>query len=214
MDYNEDQIGRKVASMLLEIEAIKFNIKKPFKWSSGWNSPIYCDNRLSLSHPQIRSYIKMKLTEAVRFHFKEAEAIAGVATAGIPQGTLIADQLDLPFSYVRSKTKEHGMENLIEGKVGKKQKIVVFEDLVSTGKSSLQAVDALLAAKAEVIGMVAIFTYGFPIAQKKFEEKKVKLVTLSNYKYLLEEAREKGKVTDQDLVALKAWKVDPEGWTS
>ena len=159
-----------VAHKLLEIGAIKINYKKPFTWSSGWKSPVYCDNRLALSYPDVRTYIKNCLTQAVKDNFKDVEAIAGVATAGIPQGALIADALDLPYSYVRPKPKEHGMGNLIEGRIEKNQKVVLIEDLISTGGSSLKAAEALKDAGAKVLGMVAIFTYGFDTAAQNFEK--------------------------------------------
>jgi orotate phosphoribosyltransferase len=161
MELFDKKTASEVASKLLQIQAIRLQPEKPFTWASGWKSPIYCDNRLSLSYPEIRTYIKKNLVKAIQVHFQEVEAIAGVATAGIPQGALIADQMDLPFIYVRSKAKGHGMENMIEGKVIPGQKVVVIEDLVSTGGSSLKAVQDLKNAGFEVLGMVAIFTYGF-----------------------------------------------------
>ena len=163
-------ISQEVATQLLEIKAIKLRPKKPFDWSSGWKSPIYCDNRLSLSYPTIRNFIKNQLTEITKKKFPDVECIAGVATAGIPQGALLADSLDLPFVYVRSKPKGHGLENMIEGKVTKRQKVVIMEDLVSTGGSSLKAAEALQAAGFNILGMVAIFTYGLEIAQENFKK--------------------------------------------
>lgn len=177
-----------VARRLLEIKAIKLQPQQPFTWASGWESPIYCDNRLALSYPQVRSMIKEKLVEVARSKFNGIEAIAGVATAGIPQGALLADALDLPFLYVRSKAKGHGMENMIEGKVTEGQKVLVVEDLVSTGGSSLKAVQDLRNAGFEVIGMAAIFTYGFEVARENFEKANVKLVCLSDYEALLPQA--------------------------
>lgn len=209
---NSEETGKRIAATLLEIGAIKLNLKKPFQWSSGWFSPIYCDNRLSLSHPKERTFIKEELSSLASSQFPDVEAIAGVATAGIPQGALVADHLNLPFVYVRSKPKGHGMENLIEGKVTEGQKIVVVEDLISTGGSSLKAVEALRKARFEVVGLVAIFTYGFPIAEKNFEEADVKYSCLSNYNYLLEQALAIGTVNEDQLVSLKAWRVDPENW--
>jgi len=202
----------KIASLLLEIEAIKINTKSPFKWSSGWNSPIYCDNRLSLSYPEIRDYIKEKLTGEISKNFSGVQAIAGVATAGIPQGALVADNLKLPFIYVRSKPKGHGMENLIEGKITKGQKVVILEDLVSTGGSSLKAAEALRSVGVEILGMIAIFTYGFNLAEKNFKNANIKLVTLSDYPTLLEQALVHNFIKQEDLVSLKAWGVDPENW--
>jgi orotate phosphoribosyltransferase len=206
-------IAQKVAESLLAIEAIKLNHEHPFTWSSGWKSPIYCDNRLALSFPDIRSFIKEQLAEAIKGHYADAEAIAGVATAGIPQGALVADYLGLPFLYVRSKPKGHGMENMIEGKVGKGQKVVVVEDLVSTGGSSLAAVNALRSAGAEVLGMVAIFTYGFPVADQNFEEAGVPLVVLSDYSALLQHAQQKGTIKEEQLPILNAWRNNPQDWT-
>ncbi len=203
---------KKIASLLLDIEAIKINTKSPFKWSSGWNSPIYCDNRLSLSYPETRDYIKEKLAEEISNNFSEVEAIAGVATAGIPQGSLVADKLNLPFIYVRSKPKGHGMENLIEGKITKGQKVVILEDLVSTGGSSLKAAKALISAGFEILGMIAIFTYGFNLAEKNFKNAGIKLITLSDYPTLLEEALVQDYIKEDDLVSLKSWGVDPENW--
>jgi orotate phosphoribosyltransferase len=208
----QEKTAGTTAEMLLQIEAIKLNTQKPFTWSSGWKSPIYCDNRLSLSYPDIRTAIKNSLTEAVRQHFPACEGIAGVATAGIPQGALIADQMNLPFLYVRSSPKSHGMENLIEGKVSPKQKVVVVEDLVSTGGSSLKVVDALRQGGAEVLGMVSIFNYGFQTATENFDKQNVTLVSLSDYHHLLQRALEKKYITQEQVTSLKAWRVDPGNW--
>ncbi len=205
-------VANQVAAYLLEIEAIKLSVKKPFTWASGWQSPIYCDNRLSLSYPKIRTYIKEQLAESIKTHFKDVEAIAGVATAGIPQGALVAEALDLPFIYIRSKPKGHGMTNMIEGKVVKKQKTVLVEDLISTGGSSLKAADALKEAKVKVLGMASIFTYGFDISKTNFKEAKVDVITLSNYAAMLEEAVALNYISEKDLVSLKAWRVDPANW--
>lgn len=202
----------KVASALLEIEAIKLRPDQPFKWASGWNSPIYCDNRLSLSFPSTRTLVKEGLISLIRTHFKGAEAIAGVATAGVPQGAILADALNLPFVYVRPKPKDHGMENLIEGKVVKGQKVVVVEDLISTGGSSLKAVEALRDSGFEVLGMVAIFTYGFNTAKDNFEKAKVTLHTLSDYEALVNEAVSKGVIKKEELESLKDWRKDPASW--
>ncbi|MGF1636464.1 MAG: orotate phosphoribosyltransferase [Cyclobacteriaceae bacterium] len=206
--------AKKVASMLLEIGAIKLNPAKPFIWASGWQSPIYCDNRLSLSYPQVRSGIKEDLASLIYEKFENAEAIAGVATAGIPQGALVADKMNLPFIYVRSKPKGHGLENLIEGKTTPGQKVVVIEDLVSTGGSSIQAATALRKAGFEVLGMVAIFTYGFPIATTNFEAADLPLYTLSDYSVMLEQAVNSGYVKQEDLELLNSWRENPSVWTS
>jgi orotate phosphoribosyltransferase len=208
----QEQTAGPVAEMLLRIEAIKLNIEKPFTWSSGWKSPIYCDNRLSLSFPEVRQKVKEGLADAIKSNFPEAESVAGVATAGIPQGALVSEALNLPFLYVRPKPKDHGMENLIEGKVTRGQKVVVVEDLVSTGGSSLKAVQALRDAGFRVLGMVCIFNYGFDTATKNFEDAKVPLITLSDYSQLINVALQKKYITDHQLISLKAWRVDPAGW--
>lgn len=208
----QEETASKIAEMLLRIQAIKLNTNKPFTWSSGWKSPIYCDNRLSLSYPDIRQAIKTGMVEAIRENFFTAEAIAGVATAGIAQGALVADELDLPFLYVRSKPKGHGMENLIEGKITRNQKIVVIEDLVSTGGSSLQAVQALRAAGFKVLGMVSIFTYGLDLATKNFYDADVSLITLSDYGHLLNQALMEKYINEEQVISLKAWRVDPANW--
>ncbi len=205
-------VANQVASYLLEIEAIKLSVKNPFSWASGWQSPIYCDNRLSLSYPKIRTYIKEQLAINIKASFPDVEAIAGVATAGIPQGALVAEALDLPFIYIRSKPKGHGMTNMIEGKVVKNQKTVLVEDLISTGGSSLKAADALREAKVKVLGMASIFTYGFDIAKNNFKEAKVDVITLSNYAAMLEEAVANNYISEKDLISLKAWRVDPAQW--
>lgn len=204
--------ARKVASILLETKAVKLSPGEPFKWSSGWKSPIYCDNRITLSDVESRTFIKEALSKLIQDNFSEAEGIAGVATAGIAQGALVADYLGLPFAYVRPKPKEHGMGNQIEGRIETGQKVVVLEDLISTGGSSLKAVDALRAAGVEVIGMVAIFTYGFKLADDNFEEYKVELKTLSNYKFLIDEALEQKYVAQSDIESLKEWRQNPEKW--
>ncbi len=201
-----------VAEMLLKIEAIKLNTYKPFTWSSGWKSPIYCDNRISLSFPAVRESIKTALVNVIRQNFQEVEGIAGVATAGIAQGALVADVLSLPFLYVRPKPKDHGMENLIEGKITKGQKVVVVEDLVSTGGSSLKAVAALRDAGFKVLGMVSIFNYGFDVATRNFSEADVSLVSLSDFNHLLTEALNKKFISDEEITSLKAWRVDPANW--
>lgn len=203
-----------IAAKLLEIGAIKLSTDKPFTWSSGWKSPIYCDNRLSLSYPAIRSMIKHELSQLVQSEFMTAEAIAGVATAGIPQGALVADVLNLPFVYVRPKPKDHGMENLIEGKIVKGQKVVLVEDLVSTGGSSLKAAKALKDAGFKVLGMVAIFTYGFDAAVKNFTDADIPLICLSDYTHLIHEAAKSGTLTEQQLISLKSWRYDPANWNA
>ena len=204
--------SHKIASYLLSTKAVKLSPEQPFKWSSGWNSPIYCDNRVTLSYPEARTFIKKSLAKAIKKHFPDAELIAGVATAGIPQGALVAEALGLPFAYVRPKPKEHGMGNQIEGRIEKGQKVVVIEDLISTGGSSLKAVDALREAGIEVVGMVAIFTYGFKIADKNFAEKDVPLITLSNYNALIDEAIKQNYISAESILSLKKWRRKPDTW--
>lgn len=201
-----------VASRLLQIGAIKLNYKQPFTWSSGWKSPIYCDNRLALSYPEIRSYIKENLARVIQLHFPKAEYIAGVATAGIPQGALVSDQLGLPFVYVRPKPKEHGMGNLIEGKVEKGARVVLVEDLISTGGSSLKAAQAVQEAGCKVIGMVAIFTYGFETSEKNFSDADIPLVCLSDFAHLLEQAVKQKYLDETELIYVKSWRLDPSNW--
>jgi orotate phosphoribosyltransferase len=208
----EGKTAEQVASMLLQIEAIKLSTQKPFTWASGWKSPIYCDNRLALSYPEIRSAIKAGLIHAIKENYAAVEAIAGVATAGIAQGALVADALNLPFAYVRPKPKDHGMENLIEGRIMKGQKVVVIEDLISTGGSSLKAVQALRDAGAVVLGMVSIFTYGFDVAMNNFYQENVSLVSLSDYNYLLSSALGQNYINEKELASLKAWRYDPSNW--
>jgi orotate phosphoribosyltransferase len=212
MELFTTTIAAEVAKKLLEIQAIRLQPEKPFTWASGWKSPIYCDNRLSLSFPEVRTMIKQSLTQAVQHFFPIAEAIAGVATAGIPQGALLANDLDLPFLYVRSKPKGHGMENTIEGKVVANQKVVVVEDLISTGGSSLKAVEDLRHAGFEVLGMVAIFSYGFEVADKNFSDAGVPLVCLSNYDALLPQAVNENYIDQSTLASLAQWRKNPSGW--
>jgi orotate phosphoribosyltransferase len=201
-----------IASHLLETEAVKLRPEAPFTWSSGWLSPIYCDNRVTLSFPAIRSFIKMALAEEIRAKFPQAQAIGGVATAGIAQGALVADELGLPYVYVRPEPKNHGMGNQIEGRLQEGQKIVMIEDLISTGGSSLKAAQAVLNAGAEVIGMVAIFTYGFEKATQNFKSANIPLVCLSNYQNLLGIALEQGYIRPEMLETLSDWRKSPETW--
>ncbi|MGB3180155.1 MAG: orotate phosphoribosyltransferase [Cyclobacteriaceae bacterium] len=212
MDQQNTDVAAEVAAGLLNAGAIRLQPDEPFTWSSGWKSPIYCDNRISLSFPKLRTYIKVQLAELVRQHFPDAEAIAGVATAGIPQGALIADYLNLPFLYVRSKPKGHGMTNQIEGKASPGQRVVVVEDLISTGGSSLKAVEALREADVKVDGLVAIFTYGFDLAVANFEEAKVPYHCLSDYSHLLDEALRRNIIQEEDKELLSDWRRDPAGW--
>lgn len=197
------------ASKLLDIKAIKLQPKDPFTWASGWKSPFYCDNRKTLSFPEVRSYVKLELVHAILAHFPEATAVAGVATGAIAQGALVADELNLPFCYVRSKPKDHGMGNLIEGQLPEGAKVVVVEDLISTGGSSLKAVEALRQAGFEVVGMVASYTYGFPVAEEAFAAAQVKLVTLTDYEHVVNKALETGYIAAEDVETLHRWRKDP-----
>ncbi len=205
-------LGLTIARQLLEINAIKLQPHAPFTWASGWKSPIYCDNRLSLSFPEVRNNIKLAFCDLVKEHYPTAEAIAGVATAGIPQGALLADALELPFIYVRSSSKSHGLNNQIEGAYSEGQKVVVLEDLISTGGSSLAAVDALRGQNIEVLGMTAIFNYGFPIAQQNFIDKSVELVYLSEYSLLIDLALTRDFIDASDTATLQRWRVSPDTW--
>ena len=200
------------AAKLLDIKAIKLQPNDPFTWASGWKSPFYCDNRKTLSFPGLRSFVKVELARLVMEQFPEAEAVAGVATGAIPQGALVADLLNLPFVYVRSKPKDHGLENLIEGELKPGTKVVVIEDLISTGGSSLKAVDAIRKSGSEVVGMVASYTYGFPVAVQAFQDAQVKLVTLTNYEAVLEVALQTGYIQNTDVPVLNQWRKDPAHW--
>lgn len=208
----DTKIARRVAALLLEAKAIKLSPQNPFQWSSGWLSPIYCDNRVALSYPAARNYIKEQLANLVKSRFPEARAVAGVATAGIPQGALIADLLEMPFAYVRPEPKKHGMGNQIEGRLEKGQKVVLVEDLVSTGGSSLKVADALRQAQVEVVGMVAIFTYGFERAALNFADKSVDLAVLSDYNHLIEVALAEGHIRQDEVETLANWRKSPEIW--
>jgi orotate phosphoribosyltransferase len=212
MIYNKDSAA-KVAENLLQIKAIKLNNAKPFTWASGLKSPIYCDNRIALSYPKIRTYIRQQIVEAIEEKFGKTDVIAGVATAGIPQAALVAAAMGLPLVYVRSSEKKHGMTNKIEGVINEGQSVVVIEDLVSTGKSSLNAVDALRDAGANVKGMVAIFTYGLKKADENFKAKNCKLVTISDYEHLVNLATENNYISNNDLNSLMDWRKDPQAWS-
>ena len=201
------------AKKLLAVKAIKLQPNDPFTWASGWKSPFYCDNRKTLSYPDLRSFVKLELCHIIQEQFPEAEAVAGVATGAIAQGALVADQLGLPFCYVRSKAKDHGMQNLIEGQVAEGAKVVVVEDLISTGGSSLKAVEALRQAGVEVVGMVASYTYGFPIAEQAFREANVLLMTLTDYEAVVEKALETGYIKQEDIPTLAEWRKNPSEWS-
>lgn len=202
------------AAKLLNVKAIKLQPANPFTWASGWKSPFYCDNRKTLSFPDLRTFVKVELTCTILENFPEAEAVAGVATGAIAQGALVADALGLPFAYVRSKAKDHGMANLIEGELQPGTKVVVVEDLISTGGSSLKAVEALRAAGYEVVGMVASYTYGFPVAEQAFADADVKLITLTNYEAVVAEALRTGYIADDQVPMLHEWRKDPAHWNA
>ena len=207
-----DTLKSAFASRLLKINAIKLQPNNPFTWASGWKSPFYCDNRKTLSYPELRNYVKIELVHTILNHFPEVEAIAGVATGAIPQGALVADALNLPFVYVRNKPKDHGLENLSEGELKAGMKVVVVEDLISTGGSSLKAVEAIRNNACEVIGMVASYTYGFPVAKKAFKDAQIKLVTLTDYEHVVDEALKTGYIDDSDVEVLHEWRKDPAHW--
>ena len=211
MKYDDSALT--LAQHLLQIRAVKLSPKAPFTWASGLKSPIYCDNRVTLSYPVVRTYIRQQFVEKIMQNFGKPDVIAGVATGGIAQGALVAQELGLPFVYVRSEKKSHGMQNQIEGVINAGQTVVVVEDLVSTGKSSLMAVDALREAGAIVKGMVAIFTYQMDLAKENFEAKKCQLVTLSNYETLVYKAMEEAYISEDDLQSLKEWRKDQQAWS-
>ena len=207
-----DTIKKQFAQMLMDIKAIKLQPEEPFTWASGWKSPIYTENRKTLGHPQVRSFVKLELCHAVQQYFPEAEAVAGVATGAIAQGALVADELGLPYAYVRPKPKDHGMGNQVEGELKQGTKVVVIEDLISTGGSSLKAVAALRAYGVEVVGMVASFTYGFPVAEEAFREAGVQLITLSDYNAVVEQAATTGYIKAAEIEVLKTWRENPAAW--
>ncbi len=208
-----ENMKHQIAAQLLQINAIKFNPANPYQWTSGWQSPIYCDNRKTLSHPQVRNLIKKGFVELIRRHYgQQADIIAGVATGAIAIGALTAEALDLPFVYVRSSQKKHGLENTIEGEIQKGQRAVVVEDLISTGKSSLQAVEALRQSGVKVLGMAAIFTYGFDLAREKFEHHQCPVHTLTDYSSLMEVALDQGYLKEKNRQQLEQWRQDPANW--
>lgn len=211
MKSNEES-ALKIAEFLLQIKAIKLQPNKPFTWASGWQSPIYCDNRVTLSYPKIRTFIRQEFVNAIVEKFGKPDVIAGVATGGIAQGALVAQEMGLPFVYIRSEAKKHGLTNMIEGVIEKGQSVVVIEDLISTGGSSLNAVEALREKGCEVKGMAAIFTYGFKTANDNFKKAKCKLVALSDYDTLIKQALKSNYITEKNLKSLKDWRENPAEW--
>ena len=203
----------KVAEFLLQVKAIELKPQNPFTWASGWKSPIYCDNRKTLSFPKVRTYLRQQFVATINQHFGKPDVIVGVATGGIAMGALVAEEMGLPFAYVRSSAKEHGLQNLVEGVIKPDQNVVVIEDLVSTGKSSLNAVEALREREVNVKGMVAIFTYGFDVAEENFAKANVKLQTLTNYHLMLQKAEAHNYITDQQTASLSTWREDPSSWS-
>ncbi len=206
------EVATQVATYLLEIKAVKLNPIEPFTWTSGWRSPIYCDNRVTLSHHVIRTYIKQELVNAIRKNFGTVTAIAGVATAGIAQGALVAEAMQLPYAYVRPEPKKHGMKNQIEGQLPAGSNVVVIEDLISTGGSSLKAIEALREEGFNVLGLAAIFTYGFDLASQQFENANCKMITLCDYNALLKVAVELDYINVNILDDLRAWRSNPSQW--
>jgi orotate phosphoribosyltransferase len=211
MNLDKDT-AKKTAELLLKIKAIKLSPNDPFNWASGWKSPIYCDNRVSLSYPPVRNFLRAEMAKMVESKYGKPDVIAGVATGAIAIGVLIAEELGVPFIYVRPEPKKHGRKNQIEGYLESGQNVVVIEDLISTGKSSLNAVEALKECGAVVKGMVAIFSYGFPIAETNFKESNVRLTTLSNYESLLDLASESSYISDKEMDTLKEWRKNPSIW--
>lgn len=207
-----DNTAQKTAELLLQINAIKLNPKNPFTWASGWKSPIYCDNRITLSFPDIRKFLKEEFAANIIQKFGKPDYIAGVATGAIGIGLLVAEALELPFIYVRPEPKKHGRQNQIEGQFEEGSSVVVIEDLISTGKSSLQAVEALKASNARILGMAAIFTYGFDVAGENFKNAGIELFTLSNYPTLLKSAAEKAYISEEDAATLSEWSKNPSAW--
>ena len=200
------------ADKLLKVKAIKLQPTNPFTWASGWKSPFYCDNRKTLSYPDLRSFVKIQTARLILERFPEAEAVAGVATGAIPQGAMVADTLNMPFVYVRSKPKDHGLENLIDGELKPGTKVVVVEDLISTGGSSLKAVEAIRNYGCEVVGMVASYTYGFDVAEKAFKDANVELVTLTNYEAVVAQALSTGYIKEEEVELLNQWRKAPSEW--
>jgi orotate phosphoribosyltransferase len=210
--FDKSETEKQVVEFLLQIKAIKLQPNNPFIWASGWKAPIYCDNRITLSHPTVRTYIRQQLTRVIQDTFGAVECIAGVATAGIPQGALVAQEMGLPFIYVRSKPKDHGTGSIIEGEAMPGKRVVVIEDLISTGKSSLHAVEALKGADCTVAGLAAVFTYGFDVATENFKQANCPFVTLSNYNVLLKYAVENQYISENEVQLLETWRENPAAW--
>jgi orotate phosphoribosyltransferase len=208
----QEETALKIAQFLLQVKAIKLNLKNPYTWASGWKSPIYCDNRITLSYPTIRTYIRQQFAQIINDGFGDIDLIAGVATGGIAHGVLVAQEMGLPFAYVRSSAKEHGLTNSIEGVVESGQSVIVIEDLISTGGSSLKAVEALREAGANVKGLISIFNYGFQVAEDTFKKAACKVHSLSDYNFLIEQALADGFVREDDLEVLKKWRENPAAW--
>ena len=208
----DKETAKKTAELLLQVKAIKLQPNTPFTWASGWKSPIYCDNRVTLSYPAIRTYIRENMVKVIEKNFGRPDVIAGVATGAIAIGILVAEEMGLPFIYIRPEAKKHGRQNQIEGHLDKGKNVLVIEDLISTGMSSLKAVDALHDVDAKVMGMVAIFTYGFDVAEKAFKDKNVELVTLSDYSHLLEQASDTDYIANEDKMLLEEWRIAPNKW--
>jgi orotate phosphoribosyltransferase len=211
MIENKDR-ALKVAELLLKVKAVKLQPQQPFTWASGWKSPIYCDNRVTLSHPAVRTFIRQCFSDVILEFFGKPDVIAGVATGGVPQGVLVAQELGLPFIYIRSSAKAHGMGNMIEGAYERGQKVVVVEDLISTGGSSLKAVQSLREAGLDVKGLTAIFTYGFQTALENFDNAECPFVTLTDYPFLIEQALKSNYITENDVNLLKTWRENPSEW--
>ena len=208
----DKETAKKTAEILLKVNAIKLKPNEPFTWASGWKSPIYCDNRVTLSYPQVRTYIRENMAKAIEKNFGRPDVIAGVATGAIAIGVLVAEEMGLPFIYIRPEAKKHGRQNQIEGHLEKGKNVVVIEDLISTGMSSLKAVDALLAVDTRVLGMVGIFTYGFDVSTKAFADKDIPLVTLSDYDHLIEQASDTNYILESEQELLKEWRIAPSEW--
>lgn len=210
----DKNIAKKTAELLLQINAIKLQPKEPFTWASGWKSPIYCDNRITLSYPEVRTFLRQQLAQQVVAAYGKPDVIAGVATGAIAIGALVAEELNIPFVYVRPEAKKHGRKNQIEGFLDSNKNVVVVEDLISTGGSSLKAVDALITHGANVKGMIALFTYGFDVATDNFKNANVTLHTLSNYDNLIEQAAETNYISTKEIDTLKEWKTNPSEWNT